>query len=72
MKVRMVPHAKAPNRKNHVNVYGHWRILAEACRFPYTKIIMFKYMSNGTDLDVKEVVAGNIHQRIDGFRFITL
>ncbi|GJV55167.1 hypothetical protein Tco_1456172, partial [Tanacetum coccineum] len=53
-KFRMVPHAKAPNIKNHMNVYGHWRIWAEACRFPYTKIIRFKYMSNATDLDVKE------------------
>ena len=54
MSVRMEPHKEAPNRTNHVNVFGKWIYLAEACGFPYTKMIRFKYVSNGEDLDAEE------------------
>nr|GEW15776.1 hypothetical protein [Tanacetum cinerariifolium] len=34
--------------------YQQWRSVAQACHFPYTKIIRLKCMSNGQDLGVKE------------------
>ncbi|GKB11675.1 hypothetical protein Tco_0845598 [Tanacetum coccineum] len=54
MDVRLVPHKEAQDRTNHVNVHGQWRLLARVCNFRYSKIITFKYMSIGKDLNVKE------------------
>ena len=54
MSVRIEPHKEAPNRTNHVNVHGKWNLLAKHCKFPYTKMIRFKYMSNGENLDAEE------------------
>ncbi|GKD99862.1 hypothetical protein Tco_1387846 [Tanacetum coccineum] len=53
MEVRMVPHLEDPSRTNHVNIHGQWRLLADACGFPYTKLIRFKYVSDGEYLDVR-------------------
>ena len=53
MEIRMQPHKEDPNKTNHVNVHGQWNVLAETCGFPYTKVIRFKYVSNGEDLDVE-------------------
>lgn len=54
MEVRMQPHRENPERNNHVNLQGKWRLLAEKCDFQYTKIIRFKYMGNGEDADARE------------------
>ena len=54
MIVRMEPHKEAPYRTNHVNVHGQWKALAVACGFPYTKMIRFKYVSNGFDVDAPQ------------------
>nr|GEX88984.1 hypothetical protein [Tanacetum cinerariifolium] len=54
MEVRMVPNLEDPSRTNHVNIYGHWRLLLEGCHFSYIKMIRFKYMLDGEDLDVEE------------------
>ena len=52
MVIRMEPHKDDPTRTNHVNMHGLWKQVAEAGHFPYTKVIRFRYMSNGEDLDV--------------------
>nr|GFA73710.1 hypothetical protein [Tanacetum cinerariifolium] len=48
------PNATYQKAKNHVNVHGQWRFLAQACHFLYTKIIRLKCLLNGQDLGVKE------------------
>ncbi|GKC59672.1 hypothetical protein Tco_1087270 [Tanacetum coccineum] len=57
MEVRMVRHAEDPRRTNQVTIHGDWRILGDACQFPLSKMIRFRYMSDDVDLDVKEVIA---------------
>ncbi|GKB58986.1 hypothetical protein Tco_0915172 [Tanacetum coccineum] len=54
MDVHMEPHAEDPSRTNHVTIRGPWRILGDGCRFPLSKVIRFRYMSDGVDLDVEE------------------
>ena len=54
MSIRMEPHKEAPNRTNHVNIHGQWKLLAGSCGFPYTKVIRFKYVSNGEDVDSED------------------
>ncbi|GKA81693.1 hypothetical protein Tco_0788385 [Tanacetum coccineum] len=54
MEVCMVPQLEDLSRTNHVKIHGQWRYLAQVCHFPYRKMIRFRYMSDGEDLDVEE------------------
>ena len=51
MEIRTQPHRENPSRTNHVNVHGPWRELADVNDFPYTKVIRFRYISIGEDLE---------------------
>ena len=53
MEVRMEPYRNTPARINQVNIFGQWKPLAAACGFTYTKVIRFKYVSNGEDVDAE-------------------
>ncbi|GJX01473.1 reverse transcriptase domain-containing protein [Tanacetum coccineum] len=53
MRVKMKRHKEAPERTNHVNVLGRWRLFARANGFEYNKLIKFRYMHEVEDLDAK-------------------
>ncbi|GKB48096.1 hypothetical protein Tco_0898849 [Tanacetum coccineum] len=42
VRVKMERHSEAPERTNHVNVFGRWRLLARANGFDYHKLIRFR------------------------------
>lgn len=54
MSIRVEPHKEAPNRRNHVNVFGQWKRLGVVLGFPYKKMIRFKYVSNGFNVDAPQ------------------
>ncbi|GJW47689.1 hypothetical protein Tco_0079335 [Tanacetum coccineum] len=53
MRVRMERHKEAPERTNHVNVLGRWRLVARENGFEYSKLIRFRYMHEVEDLDAE-------------------
>ncbi|GKB42795.1 hypothetical protein Tco_0887737 [Tanacetum coccineum] len=53
MRVKMERHKEAPERTNHVNVLGRWRLFARANGFEYNKLIRFRYMHEVEDLDAE-------------------
>ncbi|GJS43526.1 hypothetical protein Tco_0568569 [Tanacetum coccineum] len=53
MRVKMERHSESPERTNHVNVFGRWRLLARANDFDYHELIRFRYMHDDEDLDAE-------------------
>nr|GEX90123.1 hypothetical protein [Tanacetum cinerariifolium] len=54
MKVQMVYHYENPERANHVNVFGRWRLLARVNGFAYQKLIRFWYIYEVENLDAED------------------
>ncbi|GJY95323.1 hypothetical protein Tco_0511684 [Tanacetum coccineum] len=53
IRVKMERHKEAPERTNHVNVLGRWRLFARENGFEYNKLIRFKYMHEVEDLEAE-------------------
>ncbi|GKA99529.1 hypothetical protein Tco_0827523 [Tanacetum coccineum] len=52
--MKMNFHSEKPDRKNHLNATGQWKLFVEKCNFEYSKLIRFKFMYMEDDKEAED------------------